>query len=90
MQTTSVSQEQYSGVAGERPMAAKPNDSNLLKGTGAFDSTTQHRADFTGGAGDRAQIVHRDASDILKVLICSICAILHMLSFTGHWRNAVL
>jgi hypothetical protein len=70
MQATSVSQEQYTGVAGERSMATRPNDSNVLRGNGAFDSTTQNRADFTGGVGDRAEIVRRGASDVLKVLFC--------------------
>jgi hypothetical protein len=66
MQSTSVSQEQYTGTAGERSIAQRPKDSNVLKGQGAFDDTTQHRADYVGGVGERYETVRRGASDVLK------------------------
>jgi hypothetical protein len=67
MQSTSVSHEQYAAVAGERSAPQRPKDSDVLKGTGAFNDTTQHRADYTGGVGDRYETVKRGASDVLKV-----------------------
>jgi hypothetical protein len=66
MQSSSVSHEQYSGVSGERVVATKPTDSNVLKGNGAFDETTQHRLDYVGGVGDRAVATRPVDSDLLK------------------------
>jgi hypothetical protein len=70
MQQMTTSRQDYQAKAGaERSIAIRPVESNLLKGNGAFESTSVYGEDYrdAAGRGERYELVKPKDTDVLMI-----------------------
>lgn len=67
MPSDTVTHLEYSNLTGERYETKKPQDSDILRGDGAFLSETDKSVEYTAKMGERYEAVKQGSSDIWKV-----------------------
>lgn len=72
MEGESRTHQEYKGKKGERYPTSKPQDSDILRGEGAFASETQSGSEYTAKIGERLDSKRPGESEIWKVRL-SLC-----------------
>lgn len=67
MEKTSVNRSDYSNTRGERFDSKRPNDSNILRGSGPLNSDTISRREFKEKKAERSTAKRPETSDMWKV-----------------------
>ncbi|VDK69647.1 unnamed protein product, partial [Gongylonema pulchrum] len=66
METTTVSQEQFTSKKGERYPTVRPQDSDFLQGDGLFMAETHSASEYTMKSGERYDTVRPSESTLWK------------------------